>query len=172
MPSKRSPTTVKYLDRVLMLYICCAVSVLKHTKHFGSSVSARQNGKTYGRAAQNPFGNPVNLSNNPKVKIFTFWSFQVCRFLTDMGQSLKGWVPAPRTWKTWGRVKKNVPKDRNLFQKEEHGMHKKRKKETRKEIEEGKRKKEEEEGECRVWTNFSDMQNLMHSSCNRAILAR
>ena len=51
-------------------------------------------------------------------------------------------------------------------------MHKQRKKETRKEIEEGKKKKEEEEGECRARTNFSDMQNLMHSSCNRAILAR
>ena len=99
MPSKRSPTTVKYLDRVLMLYICCAVSVLKQTKHFGSSVSARQNGKTYGRAAQNPFGNPVYLSNNPKVKTFTPWGFQACRFLTDMGQSLKGWVPAPDKWK-------------------------------------------------------------------------
>ena len=50
-------------------------------------------------------------------------------------------------------------------------MHRKRRKETRKEIEEGK-KKEEEEGECRARTNFSDMQNLMHSFCNGAFLAR
>ena len=51
-------------------------------------------------------------------------------------------------------------------------MHRKRKRETRKEIEEGKQKKEEEEGECRARTNFSDMQNLMHSFCNGAFLAR
>ena len=51
-------------------------------------------------------------------------------------------------------------------------MHRKRKRETRKEIEEGKKKKEEEEGECRARANFSDMQNLMHSFCNGAFLAR
>jgi len=63
-------------------------------------------------------------------------------------------------------------KKRKLVQKEETGMHRKRKRETRKEIEEGKKKKEEEEGECRARTNFSDMQNLMHSFCNGAFLAR
>ena len=43
-PSRRSPTTMKHFDRALMLYICCAVSVLKQAEHFGSSVSARRNG--------------------------------------------------------------------------------------------------------------------------------
>ena len=68
-----------------------------------------------------------------------------------MGQSLKGWVPAPENEKHKDASPKNVRKNTSLCQKEESGMHRKRKKETRKEIRRRKREEEEEEeGECCV----------------------
>ena len=70
--------------------------------------------------------------------------------LTDMGQSLKGWVPAPENEKHKDASPKNVRKNRNLFQKEEMEciQRERRKQERRLKKEKGRKERKRVSAAC------------------------